>query len=174
MDTSQETGEPFRLALPFASDSFDAAVMALVLVCVSDPRKGLEEMVRVVKPGGTVATCMWDILGGGFPLDPIILEMRAMGLAPPRPPQMDASRMEALRGLWNAAGLKELETREITVHRTFANFDDFWMTKLTAPSIGPTIAAMERQDFETLKNRVYTRLLADAEGRITMVHPRTR
>ncbi len=155
------------MALPFAGGSFDAAVMALVLVFVSDPRKGVEEMVRVVKPGGTVATYMWDMSDDRSPLDPIILEMRGMGLAPPRPPRMDASRMEALRGLWNAAGLEELETREITVNRTFANFDDFWTIKLTAPSIGPTIAAMERQDVETLKNRVRARLPADAEGRIT-------
>ena len=155
------------MALPFASASFDAAVMALVLVFVPDPRKGVDEMVRVVRPGGTVATYMWDMLGGGFPLDPIILEMRGMGLAPPRPPQMDASRMEALRDLWNAASLKDVETREITVHRTFANFDDFWMTKLTAPSIGPTIAAMEPRDVETLKNRVRARLPADAGGRVT-------
>ena len=155
------------MALPFPDDSFDAAIMALVLVFVPDPRKGVDEMVRVVSPGGTVATYMWDMLGGRFPLDPIILEMRGMGLAPPRPPQMDASRMEALRNWWNAAGLKDVETREITVHRTFANFDDFWITKLKAPSIGPTIAAMESRDVETLKNRVSARLPADAEGRIT-------
>jgi SAM-dependent methyltransferase len=141
------------MALPFATGSFDAAVMALVLVFVPDPRKGVDEMARVVRPDGTVATYMWDMLGGGFPLDPIILEMHGMGLAPPRPPQMGASRMEALRDLWNAAGLKDVETREITVQRTFANFDDFWMAKLKAPSIGPTIAAMESRDVETLTCR---------------------
>lgn len=155
------------MALPFATGSFDAAVMALVLVFVPDPRKGVDEMVRVVSPGGTVATYMWDMLGGGFPLDPIILEMHRMGLAPPRPPQMDASRMQALRDLWNAAGLRDVETREITVHRTFANFDDFWISKLKAPSIGPTIAAMESRNVEILKDRVRARLPADAEGRIT-------
>jgi ubiquinone/menaquinone biosynthesis C-methylase UbiE len=50
------------MALPFAAHTFDAAVMALVLVFVPDPRKGVDEMVRVVKPGGTVATYMWDML----------------------------------------------------------------------------------------------------------------
>jgi ubiquinone/menaquinone biosynthesis C-methylase UbiE len=72
------------MALPFADGSFDAAVMALVLVFVSDPAKGVSEMVRVVRPGGAVATYMWDMLGGGFPLDLIILEMQAMGIVPPR------------------------------------------------------------------------------------------
>ena len=128
------------MALPFPADRFDAAVMALVLVFVPDPAKGIAEMVRVVRPGGTVATYMWDMLGGGFPLDPILVEMRAMGLTPPRPPRMDASRMEALRDLWTGAGLEAVETREITVQRTFTDFDDFWMTKLKSPSVGPTLS----------------------------------
>ena len=54
------------MALPFPADRFDAAVMALVLVFVPDPAKGIAEMVRVVSPGGTVATYMWDMLGGGI------------------------------------------------------------------------------------------------------------
>ena len=155
------------MALPFPADRFDAAVMALVLVFVPDPAKGIEEMVRVVSPGGTIATYMWDMLGGGFPLDPILVEMRAMGLTPPRPPQMDASRMEALRDLWTGAGVEAVETREIAVRRTFADFDDFWMTKVKAPTLGPTVAAMASGDVETLKGRVRARLPADTEGRIT-------
>ena len=65
--------------------------MALVLVFVPDPAKGVSEMVRMVRPGGAVATYMWDMLGGGNPLDPIILELQAMGIEPLRPPRMDAS-----------------------------------------------------------------------------------
>ena len=118
------------MALPFPAGRFDAAVMALVLVFVPDPAKGIAEMVRVVGPGGIVATYMWDMLGGGFPLDPILVEMRAMDLAPPRPPRMEASRMEMLHDLWRNAGIEAVETREIAVQRTFADFDDFWATSL--------------------------------------------
>jgi len=45
--------------------------------------------------------------------------------------------MEALRDLWTGAGLEAVETREITVHRTFADFDDFWMTKVKVPRLAP-------------------------------------
>ena len=154
------------MALPFPADRFDAAVMALVLVFVPDPAKGIEEMVRVVSPGGTVATYMWDMLGGGFPLDPILVEMRAIGLSPPRPPQMEASRMEALRDLWIGAGLEAVETREITVHRTFADFDDFWMTTVKSPALGPVVASMASEDVKGLKSRVSARLPTGTEGRI--------
>ena len=154
------------MALPFPADRFDAAVMALVLVFVPEPAKGIAEMVRVVSPGGIVAAYMWD-MQSGFPLHPILEEMRAMGNALPRPPQIDAARLEAMRDLWTGAGLEAVETREITVQRTFADFDDFWTTKMKAPTLGPAVAAMAPGDVETLKDRVRGRLPADTEGRIT-------
>lgn len=43
--------------LPFATDSFDAAVISFGLRNVHDPRAGLAEMVRVVRPGGRVVVC---------------------------------------------------------------------------------------------------------------------
>jgi ubiquinone/menaquinone biosynthesis C-methylase UbiE len=155
------------LTLPFSEDRFDAAVMALVIFFVPDPAKGVAEIVRVVCPGGTVATYAWDMLGGGFPLEPIQAEMRAMGLKPVLPPSSGASRMEALRNLWTGAGLDAIETHEIRVHRTFSDFNDFWTTSLLAASIRPMIAAMASDDIELLKTRVHARLPADAEGRIT-------
>ena len=155
------------MALPFSEDRFDAAVMALVLFFVPDPAKSVAEMMRVVCPGGTVANYVWDMLGGGVPLEPIQVEMRAMGVTPLLPPRSDASRMEALRDLWAGAGLDAIETREITVQRTFTDFDDFWTTTLLGSSVGPTVAAMAPGDVELLKRRVRTRLPPDAAGRIT-------
>ena len=58
-------------ALPFADKSFDAAAMALVITFVPDPAKAVAEMARVVRPGGLIATYMWDIAGGGLPLTSI-------------------------------------------------------------------------------------------------------
>jgi SAM-dependent methyltransferase len=155
------------MALPFPQDRFDVAVMALVIFFVPDPARGVAEMVRVVCPGGTVTTYAWDMLGGGFPLEPIQAEMRAMGLKPVLPPSPGASRMDALRSLWTGAGLEAVETREITVQRTFADFDEFWTTCLLAASIRPMVAAMASGDVERLKTRVHERLPADAAGRIT-------
>lgn len=151
---------------PFADSSFDAAVMALVLVFVPDPAKGVSEMVRVVVPGGAVVTYMWDMLGGRFPLHTIHSELQAMGIGATRP-RMDASRMQALRDLWIGAGLEDVQTQEIAVHRTFANFDDFWRTNLKSPVLRPTIAAMKPEDVEMLISRVSARLPADADCRIT-------
>src|SRR5262245_7917227 len=154
------------MASPFPDDTFDVAVMALVIFFVPDPAKGVAEMVRVVSPGGTVAAYAWDMLGGGFPLDAMQAEMRALGVTPPLPPSVGASRIDAMRALWTSAGLEAVETREITVHRTFADFDDLWTTSQLGASVGPTIAAMAASDVELLKARLRARLPADAAGRI--------
>jgi len=155
------------MALPFPSDRFDVAVMALVIFFVPNPAKGVAEMARVVRPGGEVAAYVWDIIGGKVPAAPIESEMRAMGLTPPRPPSFEASRIEALQELWSDAGFDAIETREIVVQRTFNDFDDFWATTLLVPSLGPTFAKMPPSDAEILKARVCARLPADAAGRIT-------
>ena len=155
------------MALPFSEDRFDAAVMALVIFFVPDPVKCVAEMVRVVCRGGTIAAYAWDMLGGGFPLEPIQAELRALGLTYPRPPKSDASRLEALRNLWRDAGLDAVETRDITVQRTFGDFDDFWATSVVGSSVGPIVDAMSSGDVERLKTRVRSRLPADAAGCIT-------
>lgn len=162
---SFQTGD--AMALPFDAASFDVAVMALVLVFVPDPSKGVAELARVVRPGGLVATYMWDMLGGRSPLDPILDEMRATGLSPTRPPHMEVSTLEALQSLWRAAGLQQIETREITVQRTFRDFDEFWNVETKSPSIAPVIAAMPAAEVAQLMQRVKAHLPAGTDGRIT-------
>lgn len=87
-------------ALPFAAAAFDAAVMPLVLFFVPEPARGVAEMVRVVRPGGSVSAYVWDLPGGGFPYEPVHEALRAMGLTVPMPPSPDVSRLAALASLW--------------------------------------------------------------------------
>jgi SAM-dependent methyltransferase len=155
------------MALPFGDRQFAVATMALVIFFVPDPVKGVAEMARVVRPGGTIAAYAWDMLGGGFPWDQTQVEMRAMGLKTPLPPSASASRLEALTELWAGAGLEAVETREITVERSFPDFEMFWATVTLAPSIAGTIAAMPAADVELLKSRVRAKLPADSAGRVT-------
>jgi len=61
------------LALPFANDTFDLAILASVLYLIRDWRAALDEVGRVIRPGGTVllvsersverpALARWDAL----------------------------------------------------------------------------------------------------------------
>jgi hypothetical protein len=83
------------------------------------------------------------------------------------PPSPDASSLAAMRDLWTGAGLTEVETRELTVQRTYADFDDYWTTILGGPSVGPTLKSMDAQKIGQLKTRMRERLPVDDAGRIT-------
>jgi SAM-dependent methyltransferase len=156
------------MALPFPDNSFDAATMALVIFFVPEPPTAIAEMARVVRPGGQVVSYAWDMENGGFPNEPILAEMRAMGLSPTRPPSPAASRTENLRTLWTGAGLDRIETREISVQRTFTDFDDFWGAALLGASIKATVATMTPDRLERLKESVRTQLGADHGKPLTL------
>ncbi len=153
--------------LPFPDGSFDAAVMPLVIFFVPDPPRGVAEMKRVVCPGGTLAAYAWDMLGGGFPYEPLHAEILEMGFEVPVPPSRDASRMATLRDLWTGAGLESVVTREIVVQRTFADFDEYWKTVARGPSVAPALSAMTSEQLTRLEVRMRAILPQDAAGRIT-------
>jgi len=156
------------MALPWADDTFDAAVMALVIFFVPDPAKSVAEMARVVRPGGSVSTYAWDIPGGGFPYTALQEEITAvLGKPPLWPVSAEASRMDAMRALWQAAGLVDLATHEINVQRTFDDFEMYWRIAQTGPRLASTFAAMQPEQLALMKARMRERLKPDAGGRIT-------
>jgi SAM-dependent methyltransferase len=128
-----EVGDAQKLS--FADGTFDVAIMALVLAFLPDPAKAVAEMGRVVRPGGWVATYMWDILNGGSPTTPIYTAIESLGSALPVRPNPAASRLEAMHGFWEMAGLEAIETCVIRIPVKYADFDDFWDSN-TVP-VGP-------------------------------------
>jgi SAM-dependent methyltransferase len=154
------------MALPFANEAFDAAVMPLVIFFVPEPARGVAEMKRVVRRGGTVAAYAWDMEGGGHPYEALWVEMRALGVDVPHAPSPEASRIDVMRELWSSSGLGGIETRGIIVERTFADFDDYWKTVLGGPSTSRGLAKMSEQNLGSLKTRMRQRLSADSAGRI--------
>lgn len=157
------------LSLPFSEAEFDVAVMALVIFFVPDPTKGVVEMARVVRPGGIVAAYVWDMIGGGHPLEMMHTELSAIGFPAVHPPRSEIAGLEALRLLWRNASLDEIDTREITVRRTFADFEEYWTTSTLAATVRQTINAMHPSDVGLLKESMRGRLSADAEGHVTSV-----
>lgn len=155
------------MALPFGEDRFDAAVMALVIFFVPEPAKGVAEMVRVVAPGGIVAAYAWDLYGGGFPFAPIQAELREMGFTPQLPPSADVSRMDALHGIWTGSGLEAVETREITVNRTFEDFEAFWASSTAMAHMRPLLDGFTAHDLEQFKQRARARVSVDAAGHVS-------
>jgi ubiquinone/menaquinone biosynthesis C-methylase UbiE len=155
-------------ALPFDDDSFDAAIMALVIAFVPDPAKGVAEMARVVRPGGWVAAYMWDIPAGGAPLQPLHDALQSLGINAPRPTSSAASTEDALRELWEGAGLVSIGTRTLRIKVAYSDFDDFWDSNVVP--IGPQgklLQDMPPQVKEQLRERLREQLPVAPDGRIT-------
>ena len=155
------------MALPFADAAFDAAAMALVIFFVPDPAQGVAGMARVVRPGGLVCAYVWDVLGGGFPVEAIRAELRGVGAEPFVPPGAWASRMAALQALWTDAGLERIETMEIAVERSFDDFEAFWNASMRVAGLGALIAGRPAGDAQVVKDRVRRAMPPDASGRVT-------
>lgn len=154
-------------AIPADDAAFDAAVMALVLFFVPEPARGVQEMKRVVRPGGLVCAYVWDLLEPeGFPMAPLQDELRRLGRTPMLPPSAEVSRMNVLRSLWEQAGLTDIRTREIVVTRRYPDFDDFWSSVEIAIGMirSGELSSAEKAE---VKTRLRERLPADSTGAVS-------
>ena len=155
-------------ALPFRSDTFDAALAQLVLNFVADPQEGVAEMRRVTRPGGAVAASVWDYYGemtllrtfwdAAAELDPggvdAVDERRRMRFG----------RAGELGELWRQTGLLDVEEGEIVVSAEYEDFDDLWepFTLGVGPA-GSYAASLDAERQEALETE-YRRRLAVGDG----------
>lgn len=151
------------MELPAADASVDAAVMALVIAFVPDPAKGVAEMARVVKPGGLVSAYMWD-WPEGFPFHHSHKIIEDRGLPAIAPPSWEASREARLVELWQGAGLADVESRAITVERTFPDFETLWAITLTGPRVATLAATLSPEVKAEIRQTLKDMLRVD-EGR---------
>ena len=117
-------------AIPFADGTFDLTLSMLVLAFIPEPQRAVREMVRVTKPGGTVAACMWDLRGGlvfgrmfwdtAATLDPSAVELRGNILSRP------ITCQGGIAGEFKATGLRNVQETALTIAMNFADFADFW------------------------------------------------
>lgn len=155
------------MALPQAHASVDVALMALVIFFVPDPARGVAEMARVTRPGGTLAAYAWDMHGGGFPYDALTSELRAAGHPAAKPPSVDASKLGTLRSLWEDAGLTDVQTRQIAVERRFPSFETWWQAACLSESVRQALAGIAPDELAALQARVRARLPTAADGSVT-------
>ena len=154
------------MALPYADGVFDAAAMALVIVFVPEPAKGVAEMARVVRPGGTIAAYMWDY-SGAMPHDPVPALAQALGATFPRPPSTAVAALSALRSLWETAGMESVAAVQFEVTRRFTDFDDFWETTAAIASISPMLAQLTDAQRMELRAQVRAHVPDDPSGSVS-------
>lgn len=151
-------------ALPLPDSSVDAAVMALVLFFLPDPQQGIRELIRVIRPGGTIAAYHWDVAGGGVPLQPILDAVRAEGYTSQGPPSSWAASLKASEELWRHAGLVDVQTLQFEVHRCFDSFEDYWRTAYGSSRLRDLFASISPAELQRLNGRVREQLGAGGGG----------
>src|SRR3954468_8534742 len=113
--------------LPWPDGSFDATLSSLVLAFMSDADRGVCEMARVTRPGGTVAACMWDIPGGGMTM--LSTFWRAAREIDPKA-SGERARPGVTEGdigeLFRRAALDDVVEGSLEATADYADFDDFW------------------------------------------------
>jgi SAM-dependent methyltransferase len=131
-------------ALPFVDAAFDACVSGLVLNFLAEPERGVGEMRRVVRPGGTVAAYVWDYAEG---MELLRLFWDAVVRLDPGAAKLDEGRRfplaktDTLAELFGRVGLEEVETRGIEVETGFESFEDLWSPFLGGQGPAPGYVA---------------------------------
>jgi len=153
--------------LPFGDGSFDHAFAQLVVNFMSDPARGVTEMRRVTRPGGTVAAAVWDYAGemtllrrfwdAAVALDPAAAdrdEGRCMPFCTP----------VELKALWRDAALAGVALAPVVVSAGYDGFEDLWrpLELGVAPS-GAYVASLARDRRAALKDDLRRRLAAGDE-----------
>lgn len=117
-------------ALPFAADEFDAALSQLVVNFMDDAETGVGEMARVTRPGGIVASCVWDYAGEMTLLRSFWDAAREVD--PERAAAVDEalvmkwSREGELAELWRSADLEDVRFGSLVVSAEYSDFADLW------------------------------------------------
>jgi SAM-dependent methyltransferase len=157
-------------SLPFADETFDAAVSGLVINFVPEPASAVSEMARVVCPDGVIAAYVWDYSGGmqlmrhfwdaALALDPDALaedEARRFAICQPEP----------LKRLFRDAGARDVEVREIEIPTVFRDFDDYWTPFLGGQAPAPRYAmSLGEEHRSALREKIRADLPIAPDGSI--------
>ena len=161
--------------LRFGDGSFDRTLSLLVLNFIPDRAKALDEMIRVTRPGGTVAAAVWDY-GQGMEMLRVFWD-EAIALSPAMDARderhMPLSRKGDLAGLWREHGLQDVVEETLTIQTRFVSFDDYWSPFLEKQGpAGEYVASLPASERDQLRLRLRRRLLGDGPDRTIVLAAR--
>lgn len=108
--------------LPWREHAFDVALGQLVVSFMRDAPAGVAEMRRVVRPGGTVALCMWDRDGMEM-LTALRRTQEALASSEPTPAGVRYRTREEIESLFED-GFTAIATESLEVESTYGDFDE--------------------------------------------------
>jgi SAM-dependent methyltransferase len=145
--------------LPYGDNDFDVVLAQLSVHFMRDPVRGLREMARVARPGGTVGACVWDHAGGEGPLAVFWDAVRDSDPQHPGEADLPGTSAGQLGELASAAGLLVVDEPPLTVGVTFGTFEEWWepFTLGVGPA-GAHVSALDDRDRQALLTACRRRL----------------
>ena len=161
------------LSLPFDDADADVVVSGLVLNFITDQPRALQEMCRIIQPGGTVALYVWDYAG----------EMQLMryfwegvsklfsdGAELDEGKQLPICKPEPLADLFRATNLEAVEVRALDVPTEFIGFNDYWSPFLRGQGpAGSYCVSLSEDDRVLLRNHLEKTMPIRSDGSIHLI-----
>lgn len=159
-------------ALPLPPLAVDLAVSGIMLNFVPRPQTAVSELIRVTRPGGRIATYLWDYAGEMQMLR--LFWDTAVALDPSAAPFDEGRRFplgqrDALAALLRECGLREITTAALEITCHFASFADYWQPFLGGTGPAPTyVAALSPARRLVLREALRRRLPTAPTGAIIL------
>jgi ubiquinone/menaquinone biosynthesis C-methylase UbiE len=148
-------------AMPYPNGSFDCCLGLLVMSFIPDASKATSEMRCVTRPGGVVATAMWDTTGGNQLNDALT---EAATVIDPEAKLLSGTHgsIEELLSLWTSAGLTNVEVDGIVFPCGFDSFDGYWqpLTEGQGPA-GVYLRRIAEDQRTALRERLLQNIFGD-------------
>lgn len=156
--------------LPLDDGRFDQALAQLVVHFMQDPVAGLAEMARVTRSGGRVAACTWDLAGDRSPLAPLWSAVRRIDDSATDEAHLPGAREGHLAELATRAGLRDVESAELSVTVTHPDFDEWWEPyTLGVGPAGDYVASLDADARGVLREECRAGFPADGPFDVTAV-----
>jgi SAM-dependent methyltransferase len=160
-------------ALARSASRYDAVVSGLVINFVPDPPSAVAGMMDVCRPEGTVAGYVWDYADKMELIRYFFDAARSLdpdAAAHDEGRRFPVCRPEALRAVFEQAGLRDVTVRAIDVPTVFRDFDDYWTPFLAGRFPAPAYAmSLAEEARRALRDRIRAALPTAPDGSISLI-----
>lgn len=143
--------------LPFSDNSFDAISCRFGFMFFPDMQLAANEMARVLKPGGKIATSVWNVAEKNFWVTAMMGTINKNMELPPPPPgapgMFRCAQPGLVKGLFEKAKLKNITEKEVASKLNSGTVETYWnmMTEIGAP----IVAALSKAD-DAMRQKIKT------------------
>ncbi|RDC65537.1 class I SAM-dependent methyltransferase [Adhaeribacter pallidiroseus] len=138
-------------ALPFENETFDAISCRLGFMYFPDMLLAAKEMMRVLKPGGRIATAVWGTPDKNFwgtaAMGVINKTMQLPAPPPGAPGLFRCASPGFIAHLFQQAGFKNISETEVTGQVPCGTKETYW--DFTNDVVAPVVAALSKADQAT-------------------------